>query len=84
MTRAIVAEAPDYFLEEEVLYRLYVPSHSNEKDSRIRLQLCVPEPLKDDILQAHHGDLPGAHYDPARTNATIRLNFFWKGMQKLM
>lgn len=81
IARAIVAEAPDYFLEEEVLYRLYVPPHSNERDPRIRLQLCVPEPLKYDILQAHHGDLPGAHYDPARTYATIRLNFFWKGMQ---
>ena len=81
IARAIVAEAPDYFLEEDVLYRLYVPPHSNENDPRIRLQLCVPEPLKFDILQAHHGDLPAAHYDPARTYATIRLNFFWKGMQ---
>ena len=80
IARVLVAEAPDYFFEQEVLYRLYVPPHSNEKDPRIRLQLCVPENLKYDILQAHHGDLPGAHYDPARTYATIRLNFFWKGM----
>ena len=80
MTKIILNDAQDYFIDEGILYRIYVPPNTNKDDPRIRIQLCAPNELRFDILQEHHGDLSGAHYDCARVYATLRLNFFWKGM----
>ena len=80
LLKIVLNEAPNHILDNGILYRIYVPPNCNQTDPRIRLQLCTPKELRYDVLQEHHGDLSGAHYDCARVYSTLRLNYYWKGM----
>lgn len=77
-----VSPMQDYLLCDGVLHHLYVPPNCNPDDPRIRLQLVIPSDLRHDVFMSVHGDLTAGHYDVARTYATLRQSYYWKGMHK--
>ena len=65
------------FIEKKgILYR----SYSDKRGDEIRLQLVVPEKLRQRILSTAHDTLLGGHRGVAKTLDRVTSEFYWPGM----
>jgi Integrase zinc binding domain/Integrase core domain len=77
--RKIILEAPDYILEDDVLYHLYTPRIKNlARAKAVIRQLCVPVDLRPQVAIELHDN--NAHVGFDRLYALARTKFYWSGM----
>ena len=67
-----------YILTNDLLYRKYVRTDSNEEV----LQLVLPASLRPPILKLCHDSIVGAHLGVARTLQRVLKNFYWPTVVK--
>lgn len=72
---------PDYCIRNDRLYRHFFDvSDSTETEFSDPWKLCVPKPMRDQVMKENH-DLPTAgHLGIAKTSARIALRYYWPGM----
>ena len=80
LARTIVAESPDYVLDNGVLYHLYYPRGKGHKLDRVIKQLVVPHQLQNDVLRSYHDSITAGHQGLERTYQAVRMKYFWKSM----
>ena len=74
LDKRYISEWQSYLLKEGVLYR------RSQFNTGTVDRLCLPQSLKQDILQAYHDDL--GHQGRDRTSSLVKSIFFWPGMDK--
>ena len=73
--RKLTMEKPNFVLVDKVLYRL----DNKRKD---RLRLCVPQPMREELLtEAHAGKFAG-HFSPKGVYETLARRYWWDGMYR--
>ena len=78
--RALILKAPDYSLQEGILYHHHYIRGKGPKEDRLCQQLVVPRSLRDDLLRSYHDSPLGGHQGEDRTFNCIRMKYFWKTM----
>ena len=80
---SIIADAPQYFIKNDVLYHLYQPRVRNlEKHKPLTSQIVIPKSLRKLVLSEYHDALIGAHQGFLRTYAAIREKYYWPQMYR--
>ena len=76
---SIIADAPQYFIKNGVLYHLYQPRVKNlARHKPLTSQIVIPKSLRPLIVSEYHDALlAGAHQGYLRTYAAIREKYFW-------
>jgi len=77
--RAIVSDADNWCLIDNILYHIHNPRKRNVNSAKgcIR-QLAVPETLRKQILTAYHDN--SGHWRLDKTYMSIMQHFFWRGL----
>lgn len=76
--KAIVSREPDYFLHNNILYRLTTISTGQEPV--LNTQVVIPQNLKKTILQHSHDHLLAGHLAVTKMLTHMRKSYFWKNM----
>ena len=77
--RNVVAQSPDYVVENGILYHMYTPRTRNINRARaVVKQLCVPTALREAIAVGLHDNNCHPGFD--RLYATARIRYFFPGM----
>ena len=59
-----------------ILYRLY----KNNRSGKIILQVMVPQPLRERIMDVAHSSIMDGHMGVEKTTDKITSNFYWPGI----
>ena len=78
--RALILQAPDYSLQDGILYHHHFIRGKGPKEERMCQQIVVPRPLQDDVLRSYHDSPLGGHQGEDRTFNCLRMKYFWKTM----
>lgn len=76
--KQIAAKEADYFIHENILYRLLTTNLG--KETNTRAQLVIPQNLKLFILQSNHDNLMSGHLGASKMISNMRPRYFWPGM----
>ena len=80
IARSIQLEAPDYYLEDSVLYHRYTPRSKRRVAENVYHQLAVPFVLRDKIMKSFHDSFTGGHAGVERCYTTMRQKYWWPNM----
>ena len=75
--RAVTAKAEQFILCNGLLFRLFL---HDKYDSKMTLQLVIPDTMVDKVITKYHDDILSNHQGVMRTYLTIRQNFFMRNM----
>jgi len=70
----------DYVFEGETLYR-QIPHRAGNKDVVAR-KLCVPQELREAVLQEKHDSPAAGHVEGLKAIARLAARYYWPGMQR--
>ena len=75
MMRCLFQQWDQLKIKESTLWRLF----ESEDDTSHHIQLIVPTPLREDILQELHAGVSGAHLGQEKTMTRLHEHFYWLG-----
>ena len=78
--RQITKQSDDYYMDQGILYHLWIRPAKGKQPEKMTSQLAVPNQLRQFVLSQLHDTVLGGHMGYEKVYMQARLRYYWPGM----